>query len=222
MSQSSLSRVLQPIATETDFTRSVDREIIRQIGELNRRGVQVLRQALLEDQPALPAMVSELRESWLGLSEVAEARVAEAPYLLFDLQLGELDPAVLTATAGLDPTNTAAPTSWLGQPRGRAYVRLLSHFSWQVCRGRPIAATLLLGLSAETALRLRDLDLAAVDSIADQPGDHLALRWSTDRWFWGRRLEAAGRGDMRSLWQTTLAGVQRLAALARPETQPPT
>lgn len=209
MSQSSSSRVLKPAGTETDFTRSVDREIIRQIGELNRRGLQVLRRALQEGQASLPPMVSELRDAWLGLDAAAEARAAEAPYLLFDLRLEPLDGAVV------EPSPELETADWFHHARGRAYVRLLSHFSWQVCRGRPIAATLLLGLSPETALRLGDLDLAAVDTIADRPGEHLVLRWGDDRWFWSRRLTAAARGDARVLWQTTLAGVQRLAALSR-------
>jgi hypothetical protein len=44
----------------------------------------------------------------------------------------------------------------------------------------------------------------------------LRLRWNTDPWFWGRRLEAANAADHRRLWQTTYAGVQRLASLSRP------
>ena len=38
--------------TETDFTHSVDREIIRQVGDLNFRGLSLIRQNLIGSDPA--------------------------------------------------------------------------------------------------------------------------------------------------------------------------
>lgn len=58
--------------------------------------------------------------------------------------------------------------------------------------------------------------LPELDPLADRNRGGLRLRWNTDPWFWGRRLEAANAADHRRLWQTTYAGVQRLASLSRP------
>jgi hypothetical protein len=43
----------------------------------------------------------------------------------------------------------------------------------------------------------------------------VVLRWGEDVLFWRRRIQAAKAGDRTALWETTLAGVQRLAAVSR-------
>jgi hypothetical protein len=75
---------------------------------------------------------------------------------------------------------------------------------------------LLLGLAPQAVERLRAVPLPELDPLADRHRGGLRLRWNTDPWFWGRRLEAANAADQRRLWQTTYAGVQRLASLSRP------
>lgn len=194
--------------TETDFTHSVDREIIRQVGDLNFRGLSLIRQNLIGADPAVSLVACADRDLWSGLNEVSLKQVAEAPYILFDLPF---DP--LASTDGDQASEE--PTVWLTAP-GRDYVRLLCHFAWQVCRGRAVAATLLLGLAPQAVERLRAVPLPDLDPLADRSRGRLQLRWSADPWFWGRRLEAAQKADQRRLWQTTFAGVQRLAALSRP------
>jgi hypothetical protein len=190
--------------TETDFTHSVDREIIRQIGDLNFRGLSLIRQNLLSDDPALSLLACTDLEVWRPLDESALKQVAEAPYVLFELPF---DPAT--------PGDGSSHDIW-STPPGRDYVRLLCHFAWQVCRGRAVAATLLLGLTPAAVNRLRAVPLPDLDPLADRSSASLKLRWSADPWFWGRRLEAASAADPRRMWQTTFAGVQRLAALSRP------
>jgi len=81
-------QIRDPIAlatTETDFARSVDREIIRQVGGMNLRGLRILREALESSKIVLPSAASMLREDWLGLEDGVLASVADCPYLLFDL-----------------------------------------------------------------------------------------------------------------------------------------
>lgn len=108
--------------TETDFTHSVDREIIRQIGDLNFRGLSLIRKNLLSDDPALSLLACTDREVWRPLDESALKQVAEAPYVLFELPF---DPAT--------PGDGSSHDIW-STPSGRDYVRLLCHFAWQVCR----------------------------------------------------------------------------------------
>jgi hypothetical protein len=198
--------------TETDFTHSVDREIIRQVGDLNFRGLNLIRQNLIGRDPAVSIVACADRALWSGLTEVALKQVAEAPYLLFDLPF---DPIIVFEGGQTDDQCAAHREIWSTAP-GRDYVRLLCHFAWQVCRGRAVAATLLLGLAPQMVARLRALPLPELDPLADRNRGGLRLRWSTDPWFWGRRLEAANAADHRRLWQTTYAGVQRLASLSRP------
>ncbi len=190
--------------TETDFTHSVDREIIRQVGDLNFRGLSLIRQNLIGDRPETSFVTCTERALWGALTETSLKQVADAPYILFDLPF---DPSE-------KPPNDQSDL-WSTDP-GRDYVRLLCHFAWQVCRGRAVAATLLLGLAPAVVERLRAVPLPDLDPLADCNRGALRLRWNTDPWFWGRRLEAAQAADQRRLWQTTFAGVQRLAALSRP------
>jgi len=197
--------------TETDFTHSVDREIIRQVGDLNFRGLNLIRQNLIGSAPASTIVACADRDLWSGLNEISLKQVAEAPYLLFELPF---DPIASFDVERSDNLSNDHQDIWSTAP-GRDYVRLLCHFAWQVCRGRAVAATLLLGLSPQAVERLRAVPLPELDPLADRNRGGLRLRWHADPWFWGRRLEAANAADQRRLWQTTYAGVQRLASLSR-------
>ena len=198
--------------TETDFTHSVDREIIRQVGDLNFRGLNLIRQNLIGSDPASNIVACADRDLWSGLNEISLKQVAEAPYLLFELPF---DPIASFDVERSNNLSNDHHDIWSTAP-GRDYVRLLCHFAWQVCRGRAVAATLLLGLSPQAVERLRAVPLPELDPLADRNRGGLRLRWHADPWFWGRRLEAANAADQRRLWQTTYAGVQRLASLSRP------
>ena len=197
--------------TETDFTHSVDREIIRQVGDLNFRGLNLIRQNLIGSDPASTIVACADRDLWSGLNEISLKQVAEAPYLLSELPF---DPIASFDVERSNNLSNYHQDIWSTAP-GRDYVRLLCHFAWQVCRGRAVAATLLLGLSPQAVERLRAVPLPELDPLADRNRGGLRLRWHADPWFWGRRLEAANAADQRRLWQTTYAGVQRLASLSR-------
>ena len=198
--------------TETDFTHSVDREIIRQVGDLNFRGLSLIRQNLISSDPASSIVACTDRSLWGALNDASLKQVAEAPYLLFELPF---DPILFVDDERADDRSGDHQHVW-STASGRDYVRLLCHFAWQVCRGRAVAATLLLGLAPQAVERLRAVPLPDLDPLADRNRGELRLRWNTDPWFWGRRLEAANAADQRRLWQTTYAGVQRLASLSRP------
>ena len=71
--------------TETDFTHSVDREIIRQVGDLNFRGLSLIRQNLISSDPASSIVACTDRSLWSALNDASLKQVAEAPYLLFEL-----------------------------------------------------------------------------------------------------------------------------------------
>ena len=110
--------------------------------------------------------------------------------------------------------------SWCARPAGRAFARLLCHFCWQTCRTAPTAASLLLGISPAGCAAFRTLTLPNLDALTEIAGHWLALRWGDEPRHWRGRLQAAGRTDPEALWQDTLHGLQRLAAVARTPSAP--
>lgn len=202
--------------TETDFARSVDREIIRQVGGINLRGLRILREALGSSKLVLPSAASMLREEWLALDEGVLASVADCPYLLFELSTD-------TAFALWRRTQTGVslprlPPGLCEGQAGHGFARIVCYFAWQTAQSRPAAASLLLGLSAAGCAALRVLELPQIDELAETAAPCVGLRWGEDVLFWRRRLQAARAGDRAALWETTLAGVQRLAAVSRSPT----
>lgn len=207
-------------ADTEDFPAAVDAEAFRQVAEMNLRGLRVLRDALLEGRGLEIPAAAQLRERWLALDDAALRRVADAPFLLFELSLD----AALSAqrasvlAVGDDPRRA---TRWCARAQGRAFARLLCHFAWQTSRTAPSAAVLLLGVSPAGGAALRSLGLQQLDAFTEIAGDWLTLRWGDEPQLWTARLAAAAAGDPDRLWRDTLHGLQRLAALARPPTASP-
>ena len=203
-----------PTATAEDFPAAVDAEAFRLVAEMNLRGLRVLRDALTEGRGADIPAATALRPEWLALDDAALARVAEAPYLLFELSIDAALEAHRAArlAVGDDPNRVV---SWCARPAGRAFARLLCHFSWQTCRTAPTAASLLLGISPTGCAAYRALTLQHLDTLTETAGHWLTLRWGDDTRRWRSRLAAAGRADPEALWRDTLLGLQRLATVAR-------
>jgi hypothetical protein len=199
--------------TETDFAPSVDREIIRQVGGMNLRGLRILREALVASKTVLPASAGNLREDWMNIEDGALASVADCPYLLFDLATDTAFTLWRRAQSG-GPMPRVSPGLCEGRS-GQGFARLVCYFAWQTAQSRPAAASLLLGLSPAGCAALRELELPQIDELAETAGPCVSLRWGEDARFWQRRLEAARRGDRTLLWESTLAGVQRLASVSR-------
>ncbi|MBU6377363.1 MAG: hypothetical protein KJS95_02415 [Gammaproteobacteria bacterium] len=199
--------------TETDFARSVDREIIRQVGGMNLRGLRILRDALAASRVVLPAAATALREEWLALEEAALGSVADCPYLLFSLSTDTAFALWRRAQTGA-PMPRLAPGLCEGSA-GQGFARIVCYFAWQIAQSRPAAASLLLGLSPAGCSALRALELPQIDELAEAAGPCVSLRWADDAAFWRRRIDAARARDRTALWESTLAGVQRLAAVSR-------
>ncbi len=202
-----------------DFPLAVDIEAFRLVAEMNLRGLRVVREALADGRSSGLAAIDALRSDWLALDEAALARVAEAPFLLFELSID----AALTAHRSPSWAVSDDPhrvVSWCARPAGRAFARLLCHFCWQTCRTAPTAASLLLGISPAGCAAFRTLTLPNLDAFTEVAGHWLALRWGDEPRHWTGRLQAAGHTDPAALWQDTLHGLQRLAAVARTPSAP--
>lgn len=211
-------RAARPAAE--DFPAAADPEAFHQVAEMNLRGLRVLRDALLEGRGLEIPAAAKLRERWLALDDAALQRVADAPFLLFELSL---DAALAAQRAsrlavGDDPRRA---TLWCARAQGRAFARLLCHFAWQTSRTAPSAAALLLGVSPAGGAALRSLGLQQLDAFTEIAGDWVTLRWGDEPQLWSARLAAAATGDPDRLWRDTLHGLQRLASLARPPAAKP-
>ena len=211
-------RAARPAAE--DFPAAADPEAFHQVAEMNLRGLRVLRDALLEGRGLEIPAAAKLRERWLALDDAALQRVADAPFLLFELSL---DAALAAQRAsrlavGDDPRRA---TLWCARAQGRAFARLLCHFAWQTSRTAPSAAALLLGVSPAGRAALRSVGLQQLDAFTEIAGDWVTLRWGDEPQLWSARLAAAATRDPDRLWRDTLHGLQRLAALARPPAAKP-
>jgi hypothetical protein len=92
---------------------------------------------------------------------------------------------------------------------------LLADLSHRSHRGEPAARDLTGRLCT-----FRTLTLPNLDALTEIAGHWLALRWGDEPRHWRGRLQAAGRTDPEALWQDTLHGLQRLAAVARTPSAP--
>lgn len=202
--------------TETDFARSVDREIIRQVSGMNLRGLRILRGALESSKVVLPSAASMLREHWLDLDDGMLTLVADCPYLLFELSTDSAFALWRCVQAGVSLPRL--PPGLCEGQTGHGFARIVCYFAWQTAQTRPAAASLLLGLSPSGCAALRVLELPQIDELAETAAPCVSLRWGEDVLFWRRRLEAARSANRAALWDTTLAGVQRLAAVSRSPT----
>lgn len=211
-------RAARPAAE--DFPAAADPEAFHQVAEMNLRGLRVLRDALLEGRGLEIPAAAKLRERWLALDDAALQRVADAPFLLFELSLDAALAAQRSSrlAVGDDPRRA---TLWRARAQGRAFARLLCHFAWQTSRTAPSAAALLLGVSPAGGAALRSLGLQQLDAFTEIAGDWVTLRWGDEPQLWSARLAAAATGDPDRLWRDTLHGLQRLAALARPPAAKP-
>jgi len=188
-----------------------DAELLTQVLTLNLRGLEVICETA---KPGPPLGVEE----WLTLEAHALPRVADAPYLLFTIDVATAlrsDARSMTSTsptAHLPAIADAAPSySIWGAGAGRLFAAAALQFAWHVVRTRPAAAPLTLGLDVGACETLRAGDFARLDWSAEHSARWLTLRWSIDRAFWAQRLRAAMAKDAKILRSNTLAGLQRLA-----------
>ena len=188
-----------------------DAELLTQVLTLNLRGLEVICEATkFGPTPAI--------DEWQTLDERALPRVADAPYLLFAIDVAT---AVRSESHSMPSTfsnaqvpaiaDAAPPYSVWGTAAGRLFAAAALQFAWHVARTRPAAAPLTLGLDAGACEALRSGNFGRLDWSAEQSTRWLTLRWRADRAFWAQRLRAATAKDAKVLRNNTLAGLQRLA-----------
>lgn len=189
------------VITRIEFARSVDRDVLRQLADLNLRGLQAIK-ALRSPSIGGSSVFASLGGAMAD--EALSRRLGDAPFLMFEWR-----------SLAHWRVNESAEV-WREQAEWSAFARLAAHFSAEVCRHRRPAALLLLGMPAEQCDAWARLSFAEIDTCAQRASQQIDLRWWTDSPFWQRRLQAVTDQDDGALWHNTLEGIQRLAALARP------
>jgi hypothetical protein len=187
--------------THVEFARSVDRDVLRQICDLNLRGLQAIA-ALRDGLPTRPAAFAQFDD--LSRNEDRWHRLSGAPFLLFEWR-------PLVDWRVHEPTD-----AWRESAQWVDFARLATHVSAEICRNRRSAAVLLLGMPADQCDAWSRFSLAEIDLRAQRAAQQIDLRWFADPRFWQRRLHAVSASSDDALWRNTLEGMQRLAALARP------
>ena len=188
-----------------------DRDL-EQLVEINLRGLQVVRDEAVSARPGLPAAVMVLSQDWRDTDDTMLARIANAPYLLFDITV---DRAMAPQGGWSTVAEEGAPPLLFGRATGRSFARLLVHFAWHICSSRPVSAPMTLGLTGAGCARLRAHGLQHVDTLAESAARWVQLRWAEEPEVWRARIAAAQRNDVEALWGSTLSGMQRVAGACR-------
>jgi hypothetical protein len=162
-----------------------------------------------EAPPTRYSVVTPLREPLRQLEASARRRLADLPFLLVDLQLGdERTWETLLRSPPASPTrNRRAPGE---DARSFALARGVTVVAWHLVQMQPEHASLYLGISSRVAEMLRGANLLDLDSAASRVTGLLRPRWC-DRpsvWMYLLRNANGARGSTRdeTVYALQLAG----------------
>lgn len=202
----------------------LDPALLGELRNINERGVRLLQERARAAPAREPARYAADLDAWLALDPAAVQRLAAQPFLLFGIGLedaarwqrpgadavGEVRPAA-AAPAFTGTARDAAAGCWPAD--GAAYARVLTHYAWHLARTAPRTATLVAGMSPQTATALRDCPVGRLDALAQRSVAWLQLRWHDQPRIWAHLLDAA-RADStpEAARSATLRALQRLGA----------
>ena len=176
--------------------------------------------ALLAEQSALrggPAagLLQPLAALW-RLDAAARRRAAGCPYLLLDAGFAD---AVRWRTPAAGPqiadTGLHPYACYFTVPAAAEVARLVFIFAWHLARSQPVAARLLLAMSAPCVTLIGSYTLRQMQALAETHIGWLRPRWPRRVQVWRELLLAAAAGDPPALERARLRGVTLLAAEAR-------
>jgi hypothetical protein len=197
----------------------LDPAIAVQVADFNVRGLRLqltaLSAAVAAPPPGvgktapLPRALSELASLWLALDAAALRRLAQLPYLLFELGLDTPQLFAQTQIA----SRVAAPNEASPVPASPAhdFARIVLHYAWHLARANPLGAALGLGMPQLSAAALRELSFGDLEWLAPQAAARLRMRWAQRPAVWRGMLSAASGADTAALQREQLSGLRRLA-----------
>jgi hypothetical protein len=192
-----------------------DAALLAPVAEINQQMLEWLRDAARQcQQTNTPPLVSALREQWRALDSVALRRLSACPYLLVDgafAQAGRWErvaaPQVMDAPAACGGYFTGAA--------GVALIRRTLLLAWHLARSNRLMASVVLGMSAQSAERIALTRLQDLEMLAELGPAWIAPRWAQQMVVWRQLMQAARVEEPLALRQVQLRGVQLLASPSR-------
>ena len=169
------------------------------IQAFNDRYLECLaRSAQWGDLRALPEILGIHRRLWMELEADARHRASQCPFVLADLQFGNVD-WWKDARSGQRSDRGARGGAIFPWIISMEMARGVLTVAWYTAREDICLAMLLIGMSAEVAEIVANFSLHELWQFADRHHDCVRPRHENQHAFWGRLLGAATHGDRASL-----------------------
>jgi len=176
--------------------------------------------ALLAEQAAAhggppSGLLQELGELWRGLDGAARHRAATCPYLLLDAGFADPPRWRMSAAPQVGDGGTGRYACYFNVPAAAEVARQVFIYAWHLARSQAVAARLLLGIPAPSAVLIAHYTLRQIQGLAESHPEWLRPRWPARVQAWRELLLAAVTGDGTALERARLRGLMMLAAEAR-------
>jgi hypothetical protein len=188
----------QPIDPCLELVHEFNELFIEQVADVARKS----------DEHTLPEMVRMHRDLWVRLDGPARQRASQCPFLLVDLQFGDIQ---WWRRAQSDPAWHGGPPSSVRLFGRKPAVELTRDALLVACYSARLdtrLATTFFAMSPGVARVIAQLGLRHVRRIPDHCHQHLHPRWQHLSSFWGRLLGAAIRDEREALYDLHLHAFQ--------------
>jgi hypothetical protein len=195
-----------------------DQTLLAPIIEINERMLEQLHATARAASAAsvvdeVPDLVRCLLQEWCVLDAAAQRRLAQCPYLLLDAGFDDAARWQASRPLTVQEAGRALPrgdalwrsAAWL------ALARRTLLLGWHLARAQPLAARVLLCMSAPSAEAIAARRLTDLDELAVQEAGRIAPHWLRQPQVW-RQLLHASHHSAQQLRSTQLRGLQLLAA----------
>lgn len=195
-------------------------ESLQPLLEINIQCIEALRELASRRDAAAsqPAVVTELRPLWLGLSADASIQMAACPFLLVDAGFNDEARWRTLQESGVHDTPRDSVSSCFAGALSAGFVRRVLVYGWHLARAHAQVARVALGMSPSCARRIAALSLRDLDWVSEQQPGWVRLRWESQPVIWRQFLLAAVNSDRTALQHISLRGIQLMGAgaLGRP------
>jgi len=182
--------------------------------ELNEQVLMLLRAQFLAER-AQPELLRDVGALLMGLDARSTRRAAASTVLLVDAGLADAGLWSDAIVGAVNDRSRLLPAPFFTVDGTAAVMRLVMTQAWHLARSEPVAARLLLGVSAANLTVIGGCTLNRLIQLAESRIEWLRPRWETRPRIWCDLLKAAGDGETAALERMRVRGLQLLAAEAR-------
>lgn len=204
-----------PTPAEAPGAAVWDRSLLDHVVAINQRLLESLAGAAQRSNAGAQAspLVAALADEWRQLTPAALGRLAGSPFLLLD---GGFADASLWPAAGSRSVQERHGRYGPGSRLAPDLVRSTLLTAWHFARANPLAARVMLGMSAACASLLAGWRLPDIEQVVDQQPPWVRPRWENQPAIWCDLLQAASEGVERRLRAVQMRGVQLMAGALVP------